>query len=607
MIAESQAVKPDTGLRGRLSKRWSAEEVPVSLAVPCLTVAFVAPVIIAALIMDEPSAAFWGVLVLDLVALYAFAVATYTRPTLFIGVLVLWFALQRLVVAVAAPEVSPDMVRLLLTYKEGYYFILPAAAITALYLRARRGEAALSPLLLADVAAVTWLGLLAVHFVAAGDPSTPELTYARRFSAPLLLYAGGRLLLPALGELRSSLGLVAGIAVAVAVAGLIERFALGVGFWSETVDAAAFYGKQVESGLLPENWTVIYRGVPDGIFISLPLETPVRRLVSTYLEPTTLGSFLAFALLLVLLAPGLGAEPGRVQRRLAAVAVVVLAVALLATLSRGGMLAVLAGGALFVAVRALQGRESLQRLPLLTGSVVAVVMAIGVGITSLRQFPGDSHVRDLLETRAVSGLSNEPAAQPGNTSHPAPPGTQVEDAEPPDEGPLREIDLHPPGSTAEGASKHLDGLESGLNKMLDEPLGAGLGAAGNWSDSPEAGGESAVGVVAAQTGLPGLLAYVSFYAAAIGGLVAVAWRTRGAQGDLSLVLAGALFGLFIVSFVSESAFGLLGNAPYFIFAGWMLALAARPARRLRFRAFPVGDVAGEALDPSEEDRDTISR
>jgi hypothetical protein len=570
---------------------------------------FVGPLIILGLLLNEPTGVFWTAVVLDLVALFAFTAFTYERPALFVGVLVLWFAAQRLVVALVAPYVDGDMVRALLTYKEGYYFILPAAATTALCLRWRRCEQTITPLLIADVVAVTWLGILAVHFAAAGDPSTPELTYARRFAAPLLLYAGGRLLVPALGELASSLRFVLGVAVVVASLGVIERFVLGIGFWINSVDAATFYEKQVEGGLLPENWTVIYRGVPDGIFISLPLETPVRRLVSTFLEPTTLGSFLAFSLLVVLLAPRLVLdEKSALYPRLAGAGVCLLTIAVLATLSRGAMVTVLCGGALFVAVRASQGFGGLRGLPWLSGGVVAAVMTVGVAITSLSQFPGDSQVRDILETRAVSGLSAEPTV--------APPDLPASDTVVPVEGPLEEITIHPPGSTAEGASKHLDGLRSGLDKMIEEPLGAGLGAAGNWSDAPEAGGESAVGVVAAQTGVPGLLAYVAFYAAAIGAMIAVAWRRSGAQTDLSLVLAGALFGLFIVSFVSESAFGLLGNAPYFIFTGWMLAVAVPAAQRVRLSVFPRTERVDSAakphgvhftLDGSAADSDTVTR
>jgi hypothetical protein len=605
-VAGSTAyTEPASGLRS-----WfvaAERRFPLYVAVPVLTALFVGPLLIAVAVFNDPVPAVWAVLVLDLVALFTFAVATHSRPALFLGVLFFWFGLQRIFIAILSPHVDADSVRLLLTYKEGFTLILPAAAAGGVYLRWKMGEAALTLLVLTDALAVAWLSLLVVHFVLAGDPSTPELTYARRFAAPVLLYLGGRMLVPLAGQLTQSLNLLVAIAIAVAVFGLVERFALGVGFWATTIDAATFYEQQVRSGLLPENWTVIYRGVPDGIFIALPLEVPVRRLVSTFLEPTTLGTFLAFALILLLLVPGLGTELTANRKRLALAGVLILTLALVATLSRGGMLTVLAAGALFVGVRILQGRGSSQGLPLLLGAAVALILSAGVAITTFSSFPGDEAVRSLLETRGVSGLAAEPvsSAEPGDGAPPAPDTQQP--------GELEEIEVHPPGSTAEGASKHVDGLESGLDHMLGDPLGAGLGAAGNWSSSPEAGGESAVGVVAAQLGAAGLLLYLGLSISAVVSLVVVAWRCRDPLGDVALATAGALFGLLVVSFVTESAFGLLGNAPYFIFGGWVLAIALPLSRQVSFTLFPGSEVVEarskdvpQSLDRPALGGDTIS-
>src|SRR3989475_12841572 len=127
------------------------------------------------------------------------------------------------------------------------------------------------------------------------------------------------------------------IAVGVAVFGLVERFILDISFWRDTVDATTFYGKQVESGLLPQNWTVIYRGVPDGIFIALPLQEPVRRLVSTYLEPTTLSGLLALALLLIVFVPDLAwNRGGPLQKTRLLAASCAFGVAPMAALRAGG-------------------------------------------------------------------------------------------------------------------------------------------------------------------------------------------------------------------------------------------------------------------------------
>src|SRR3990172_7463038 len=290
------------------------------LAVPAATLLLVAPVIAAALLLDQSIAALRVVLVVDLAALFAFALAKLSRPAVFIGVLVLWFALQRLAVAIVAPHVDADTVRLLITYKEGFYIVLLAAGVVLTLRRLLAGSTEFTPVLAADIVALGLLVLLAIEFAVSSADATPRLIYARRLAAPVLLYLGGRLLIPDREQLAAGFRIVVVVAVGVALFGVVERFLLGIGFWKDTVDAATFYGRQVESGLLPENWTVIYRGVPDGIFISLPLEVPVRRLVSSYLEPTTLGSFLAFALLLILLAPHLSSDMGSRSKRLSAAA-----------------------------------------------------------------------------------------------------------------------------------------------------------------------------------------------------------------------------------------------------------------------------------------------
>ena len=570
-----------------------------------LTVLAVSPVPLAALILEEVTPLFWLVLIADLVLLFAVAVATFRTPALFIGVMIIWFALQRFIVALIAPHVSADLVRLLLTYKEGFYLILLAAAAVSLAMRHLRGERALPAMLAADAVAVVFLAWLGIVFISDPQSSSPELTYLRRFAAPVLLYLGGRLLIARRDQLLNSARLLVAVAVGVALFGLVERFVFDVAFWRDTVEAATFYGKQVESGLLPQNWTVIYRGVPDGIFIALPLETPVRRLVSTYLEPTTLSSLLALALLLLLLVPDLAWR--RASSRLTQVAVVVavlaLGIAVVATLSRGGMVTFVCATAFVLAARWLRSGTRLPSIPLPVVLLpLMVLMAFGAAITSFDDVPARETVRDVLATRAISGLANGP----GVIGVDEPEATETS-ATPPDDpnAPLQEIEAHPPGSTAEGASTHLRGLTSGLEEMVDDPLGRGLGATGNWGRTVGAGNESTVGVIAAQLGIIGFLLYTGFFAAVIVSLVFAAWKQTGLWSDLPLVLAGAMLGLFIVSWVSESASGLLGNAFYLLFAGWALALATPAAARLHWRWLPSGPSAkAEQLDASSQRIDT---
>jgi hypothetical protein len=589
---------------------WMTEEralpgPPWPLNAIVLAVLAVSPVPLAALILEEVTPLFWLVLIADLVLLFGVSVATLRTPALFIGVMILWFAFQRLVVALIAPHVSADLVRLLLTYKEGFYLILIAAGAIILAMRHLRGERALPPVLAADAIAVALLAWLGVVFISDPQSSSPELTYLRRFAAPVLLYLGGRLLIARRDQLLDSARLLVAVAVGVALFGLVERFVFEVAFWRDTVDATTFYGKQVESGLLPANWTVIYRGVPDGIFIALPLETPVRRLVSTYLEPTTLSSLLALALLLLLLVPDLAWRRARspITRATVVIAVLALGIAVVATLSRGGMVTFIAATVFVLAARWLRSGARVPSIPqpLILLPLVAL-MGFGAAITSFDDVPARGTVRDVLSTRAVSGLADGPGVIGVDEAA----ATETAATPPVDpDAPLQEIGVHPPGSTAEGASKHLRGLTSGLEEMVDAPLGRGLGATGNWGRTVGAGNESTVGVVAAQLGIVGFVLYVGFFGAVIVSLTSAAWRRTGLWSDLPLVLAGAMLGLFIVSWVSESASGLLGNAFYLLFAGWLIALAAPSAERLRWRWLPGGPSAKpEQLDASPPRIDT---
>ena len=90
-----------------------------------------------------------------------------------------------------------------------------------------RGERALPAVLAADIVALAFLGWLALVFIADPQSSSAELTYLRRFAAPVLLYLGGRLLIARRDQLIDSVRLLLAVAVAVAAFGLIERFVAG--------------------------------------------------------------------------------------------------------------------------------------------------------------------------------------------------------------------------------------------------------------------------------------------------------------------------------------------------------------------------------------------
>jgi hypothetical protein len=70
---------------------------------------------------------------------------------------------------------------------------------------------------------------------------------------------------------------------------------------------------------------------------------------------------------------------------------------------------------------------------------------------------------------------------------------------------------------------------------------------------------------------------VAFHLALVGALVYGAMRVREdrALSALLLVLGSAMLALQVTALFSESASGLLGNALYFLLAGWALTVAFR--------------------------------
>jgi len=553
----------------RLGPRGVSLEIlaraPLALAAPALAVLFVAPLLVVALAAQEATAFFWFTLIADLVLLFAFAVATFRKPLLFVGLLTVWFVVQRLLLALVAPHVSADVLRLLFTYKEGFYMILLAAAAVGILFAYRRGERSFTPIMLADVLALALLALLTVSLLISSSDLSPKLTYARRFAAPFLIYLGGRLLLPDRGQFLGGLRLLVLTGLVVALFGLVERFLLDTSFWSSQVDALGFYGRLAEGGLLPASFIKPFQGVPEGIFVAFPLDVPVRRMVSTYLEPTTLGAFLSLVLLLLVFVPGLALQRAQTGwgRIAFATASAVLVVAVVATVSRGAMQIALIGGGMMLLLTAGRALRRPWRLEstVIVGAAVVLVVALLVTSFSFAQVPDRrQQLQDVLSARVISGL--EPVARP----------------------PVSEETLN------EGAQAHVNGLTSGLEQMLKEPGGKGLGTAGAWSEATEVGSESTVGTLAAQLGVPGLFLWLAFHTAVIGGLVQAALRLRreGERlwSDIALALGTALTGLFVAAWFSESASGLLGNAFFFLFAGWALAVAAPAAPGLRFRWLP---------------------
>jgi hypothetical protein len=284
---------------------------------------------------------FWPVYVLAVLVLPFTFLILRARPAVVVTALVIWFAGNSLLVAFLAPLLEPRVTAWLHNFKEPMYLLL-FAVLVFLFVQQRVRDRTWSLRCLLDAA--DWLALLVIAIVAtylavqvASQPAdlSAEIVYARRFASLPVMFLAGRLLLADRDEFDLALRYLVAVAFAVALFGLIERLLLTDRFWTDFVHVDVFRRAIVNEGFgsprarlpggIPANWTATLQGLE------------LRRLVSTFLEPTTLGMFLALGFI-VGVADNLRAHTGR--RSLSWLVVAVIGLALVLTLGKGGALVV---------------------------------------------------------------------------------------------------------------------------------------------------------------------------------------------------------------------------------------------------------------------------
>jgi hypothetical protein len=123
-----------------------------------------------------------------------------------------------------------------------------------------------------------------------------------------------------------------------------------------------------------------------------------------------------------------------------------------------------------------------------------------------------------------------------------------------------------------GSFAHLFGYYTGINLLVDNPWGFGLGMAGNRgfldlnSIMGENGGESGLGNITAQLGLFGLLFPAILFA--IMKLTKYEWRRSMKPAYLGVFVM--VFTYFINFYLSAASLGMSGNIMVFILAGLYL-------------------------------------
>ncbi|MEX0675258.1 MAG: O-antigen ligase family protein [Gaiellaceae bacterium] len=448
----------------------------------------------------------WLVWRRPLYALYAFLVGLAFHNAAFMG---LWLA-----------GAEGWQLTVLQAWKE----ILLGTALLSV-LAARR----LPPRLVAlDLAALALALVAAVYLFLPADTTVEGRLYGlRSIVLPLAAYALGRCLVLGAREWRRVAAVGMGMAVAVAVVGLVENYGLTIGDWrawgakgyySEQLDFPAFHGP---AGL-PDNWAL---NLSDGVF---------RRLISTYLSP--LGTAYMLAVALILAVVELPRVRGRALLGLAAASLVVLAAFLLA-FSRAAALALV--GALVVLALA---RRSFWPVAGAAAVLLASV-ATAAWFTSVapetRFFPED---RAYQERRA-------------REEGPLPPGSPLETTS---------------GFSDSSSREHLAELRRSFENFLDRPQGHGLGTSGQiaqrFGEGDFAAGESLYLTVAVETGAAGLLALLALAGAALLTLFRAARRRAGsAVGVAAGVLLAAQAAVFAIGLQTE-----VWGIPWLVYVLWLL-------------------------------------
>jgi hypothetical protein len=324
--------------------------------------------------------------VLAIAFLFAYCLILRNRPLVLVAGFLIWLTIERLVVATMTDSLDQDTLRWLLAYKEFFFPFLLAVELPRLRIAWRSARPAVRFL---DVCAVLFCALVTLAFVVGSAPLDDRLTYARRFAELPLISLAGRLLPVGAAQVRTIAAFMVAIAVPVAIFGFLEITVLEGLVWRDVVPAVSYYHLSTLAGLSAPASDWDFNGLPI-LFWDYSFSTAIRRLVSTFLEATTLAAFLAFTTALAL---------SFWQRRKLAYAVAgVLGLATCLTLGKAGIV-VLVGAGGYALVAAFW--PALRRRVVVVVAGVAVVAGIFalVGIAIAANFTNGSldHVRGFTE------------------------------------------------------------------------------------------------------------------------------------------------------------------------------------------------------------------
>jgi O-Antigen ligase len=344
---------------------------------------------------------------------------------------------------------------------------------------------------------------------------------------PVGAYFLGRSLTLGRTELRRLGWTIAAAAAVVAAFGLVEVYAVPIGWWRSS-SVPDYFNKQLGydyhgTGRLPENF--IYNTGSESHFL--------RRLVSVFLSPLATSYMLVVALLLSVALDA--------RRRLLAVLAVVSFAGLLWTFSRASVAALVVGLVLLALVR--------RRAWPLAAAVAAA--AIGVGFAHVfTSIAPEGHW-----TKADLAVQRERAKQ-----HPGASGQALS---------LNESSIH----------SHWENLKQGIHTDIHHPQGFGVGNVGQTASRTNTrleAGESNYTEIAAETGLVGGVLWIGWGLALLAALVVAARR-----GSVFAAVLAAAFAAILALAIQTDVIG----DPWIAYCVWALAGSLVAVRRT---ALPEG-------------------
>jgi hypothetical protein len=437
----------------------------------------------------------------------------WRRPVLALYAFVVGLALHNAVVALLyAWGVRGPALTAIQAWKE----LLLVTALVALVVRARGMPFRPSPVdaLAGAFAAVVVLYALVPQPVLGGEAGGEAIALSLRHALlPVLAYVLGRSLSLDGEELRRLGYAVLATAGAVAAFGIVEVYAVPLDWWRRS-GIVGWYRDQL--GFEYEGLS----GLPENFVFNTGDETrPMRRLLSTFLSPLGTAYMLVVALLLA------AARPTRWALALSPL----LLAALLLTHTRGAFLA-LAGGLLVLA--------AVRRTP---WPAVAAPVFVVVAVVFVLLFPAlGPETRFTLQEIQVQREIREER------------GAAVHDP----------LDLREPS-----VESHLAHLRHGVETVVDQPWGYGLGNAGataSRTGTALLAGESNYTELAVETGVLGLALFLAWNLALFLGLARggprhshAAWLAASLAAVLALGIQTDAYG---VPWLAYCVWGLCGAA-----------------------------------------------